>query len=70
MLGKLEKLYCENVLKWFCILLPIVEAMTTYMILHLNMRVTIGMIYKTLFLLYIRNIINGHRSLYLDIYQQ
>ena len=52
MLKNLQKIYNERVIKWFYILLPIVEVITTYMVINSNTTVTIGMIYKTAFLLY------------------
>ncbi len=52
MLKKLEKMYDEKVISLFYILLPLVEVITTYMIVHMNTSITLGIVYKTLFLLY------------------
>ncbi|MDD2627568.1 MAG: O-antigen ligase family protein [Clostridia bacterium] len=48
----LNKIYDEKIIKWFYILLPIVEVFTTYMVMNTKIPITIGMIYKTFFLLY------------------
>ena len=52
MLKKIEKIYDEKVINWFYILLPLVEVMTTYMVLHCNTSITVGVVYKTLYLGY------------------
>ena len=52
MIKKVEKIYDERVIKWFYILLPIIEVVTTYMVVHMNTSITIGVIYKALFLAY------------------
>lgn len=52
MLKKLEKIYDEKIIKWFYILLPIIEVITSYMVIHMNTSITIGLVYKTLFLIY------------------
>lgn len=49
---KIEKLYDEKIVKWFYILLPIIEVITTYMVRNTSFPITIGMVYKTLFLIY------------------
>lgn len=52
MLKKIEKIYDERTIKWFYILLPIVEIATTYMVMNMNTSITVGLIYKTIFLIY------------------
>ena len=52
MLKKIEKIYDEKVINWFYILLPLVEVMTTYMVLHCNTSIPVGVVYKTLYLGY------------------
>lgn len=52
MLKKIEKIYDEKIIKWFYILLPIVELATTYMVMNMKTSITVGMVYKTLFLIY------------------
>lgn len=52
MLEKIEKIYDEKVINWFYIILPLVEVMTTYMVVHTSISITIGVVYKTLYLVY------------------
>ena len=52
MLKKLEKIYDEKIISMFYILLPIVEVITTFMVVHINTTITLGLLYKTIFLLY------------------
>lgn len=52
MLKKLEKIYDEKIISMFYILLPIVEVITTFMVVHINTTITLGLVYKTIFLLY------------------
>lgn len=52
MLKKIEKIYDERIIKYFYILLPVIEMITTYMVINTKTSITAGMIYKTLFLVY------------------
>lgn len=48
----LQKLYNKKIVICFYILLPIIEIITSYVVENLNISITPGMIYKTLFILY------------------
>lgn len=48
----LEKLYNQKIITSIYVLLPIIEIITSYMITNMEITVTPGIIYKTLFLLY------------------
>lgn len=52
MLKKIGKIYDEKVINWFYIILPLVEVMTTYMVIHMETSITVGVVYKTLYLVY------------------
>lgn len=49
---KLQKLYNTKIVSIFYILLPIIELLTTFMVMKLNTTLTIGAIYKGLFTIY------------------
>lgn len=48
----LERLYSSKIILLFYILLPIVEVLTTFLIINYNTQITPGMIYKSLFTIY------------------
>lgn len=48
----LKKFYSEKIIMWFYILFPIVEILTSFVIVNTTTSFTPGMIYKTLFILY------------------
>lgn len=52
MLKKIGKIYDEKVINWFYIILPLVEVLTTYMVVNLQTSITVGVVYKTLYLVY------------------
>ncbi len=52
MIEKIKKIYEPKFVELFYILLPLVEVITTFAILKWDASVTLGMIYKTAFILY------------------
>lgn len=50
--SKLQRIYNENIVSIFYILLPLIELVTTYMVVRLNVTLTVGAIYKLLFTIY------------------
>ncbi len=52
MVEKIKKIYNQNYVEMFYIILPIVEVITTFMITKWGTSLTLGVIYKTVFLLY------------------
>ena len=49
---KLQKIYSSKVVQAIFIILPFVEFITSYMVLNVDFPITLGVIYKTLFLIY------------------
>lgn len=49
---KLQKIYSSKVVQAIFIILPFVEFITSYMVLNVDFPITLGVIYKTLFLVY------------------
>lgn len=49
---KLQKLYSSKIVTIFYILLPIIEVITTFMVMKLNSNITLGAIYKGIFTVY------------------
>lgn len=52
MKDKLQKIYSSKVVQAIFIILPFIEIITSYMVLNTDFPITLGVIYKTLFLLY------------------
>lgn len=52
MIERIKKIYNPKWVEMFYILLPIVEVITTFTILKFDISLTLGMVYKTLFILY------------------
>ena len=49
---KLQKIYSSKVVQAIFIILPFVEFITSYMVLNIDFPITLGVVYKTLFLIY------------------
>lgn len=52
MLEKLKKIYKPSIVQAIFIILPFVEIITSYMVMNIDFPITLGVIYKTLFLIY------------------